>query len=390
MNDLRTYRDMKTADLTPAVRQGSQRFLMLDLMRGIAAISVLVYHTGNLLDFQLPNAYLAVDLFFLLSGFVIAHNYDRKIASGMSFTEFMVQRLIRLYPCLLLTLLLGVLVFCLRFGRAAGYLDTWRVLGAAGLNALFLPAIVQPYRVGSLFPFDGAAWSLTFEVIANIMYWVTFRQLTRLRLGFLIVLAATAAIVAVCLFGHIDLGMRVTDFWWGIPRVTLSFFIGVALRRYFYERLRWNLGEAAAPLVLFWLLLVFSMSRFITPGLLPVAELLTVGILFPLLLLLVAGATPGPKTAVICKLSGDASYPVYLLQVPFMGLLAAVPQLLWGMKASDFVPWFGIAHVLGTTVCALCIDRYYEWPLRRFLKERWQRFKEATVSSLPSSPVDAQ
>src|SRR5271167_916141 len=105
---------MNGAGSLPVVQQRGQRFLMLDLMRGIAAMSVLVYHTGNMLNFQMPSAYLAVDLFFLLSGFVIAHNYDRKIGAGMSLTEFMVQRLIRLYPCLLLTLLLGVLIFCLR------------------------------------------------------------------------------------------------------------------------------------------------------------------------------------------------------------------------------------------------------------------------------------
>ena len=72
-------------------------------MRGMAAIAILIYHAEKYLGMQLlPNAYLAVDLFFLLSGFVIAHNYDGKFTGGMSLTNFMVQRLIRLYPCFLL------------------------------------------------------------------------------------------------------------------------------------------------------------------------------------------------------------------------------------------------------------------------------------------------
>jgi peptidoglycan/LPS O-acetylase OafA/YrhL len=375
---------MNGAGSLSVVQQRGQRFLMLDLMRGIAAISVLVYHTGNMLNFQMPSAYLAVDLFFLLSGFVIAHTYDRKIAAGMSFTEFMVQRLIRLYPCLLLTLLLGILIFCLR----TSHLDGWRVLGAACLNALFLPANIRPFRIGGLFPFDGAAWSLTFELIANIAYWITFRRMTGLRLGLLILLSAAAVIFAVRVFGQIDLGMRAEDFWWGIPRVTLSFFTGVVLRRYFYERVPFKLGGSAGPLVLFSLLLLFSLDRFISPAQIGVVELLTIGVLFPLLLLAVAGATPGRRMAAICKWSGDASYPVYLLQVPFMGVVAGVHKLFWGMNAPNPVPGFGIAHVLGTIVFALCIDRFYELPVRNFLKDRWKRFKESPVSSTGSESVD--
>ena len=89
----------------------TQRFLLLDLMRGIAALAVLVYHDVDYLGLQaLPNAYLAVDMFFLLSGFVIAHNYDRKIAAGMSLRDFTAQRLIRLHPCLLLALVLDRII----------------------------------------------------------------------------------------------------------------------------------------------------------------------------------------------------------------------------------------------------------------------------------------
>ncbi len=263
----------------------------------------------------------------------------------MSLTEFVVQRLIRLYPCLLLTLLLGILIFCLRMTRDAGFLDGWRIVAAGGLNALFLPAVIQPYGIDTYFPFDGAAWSLTFELIANVLYWVTFRRLHGVRLGLLIVVSAAAMIAAVLFLGKMDVGMRTTDFWWGVPRVALSFFIGVALRRYIYERLSFNLRDAAAPVVFLSLLLAFSLSRFVGSSVIEAAELLTVVLAFPLLLLVVVTATPGRATAAICRWTGNASYPVYLLQVPFMAVVAAVPQLLWGQKIGDFFPWGGIAHV---------------------------------------------
>ena len=76
----------------------------LDLLRGFAALSVCLYHTGFLLMpgyHILPGGYLCVDLFFLLSGFVIARTYDRRIASGMVLGAFAIQRLARLYPLFL-------------------------------------------------------------------------------------------------------------------------------------------------------------------------------------------------------------------------------------------------------------------------------------------------
>jgi peptidoglycan/LPS O-acetylase OafA/YrhL len=361
----------------PPARPDSPRFLMLDFLRGVAAIAVLLYHTehaGYLGVQLLPSAYLAVDLFFLLSGFVIAHNYDRKIAAGMSFTDFMVQRLIRLYPCLLLALALGLLIFCLRMVRYEGFLDTWRIVAATGLNALFLPAVIQPYGTSGYFPFNGAAWSLTFELIANIVYWVSFRQLNGLRILLVVIASAVLLAIGASMIGTLDIGMRPSDFWWGIPRVALTFFIGVALRRHAYERMPVDLGSKAAPLAMACLVLAFSLHRMIdSEQALVAAGMVVLLVVFPVLLLAVAGATPGRVTATLCTWTGDASYPVYLLQTPLMGVVAALSQLITGARASEFAPWMGIAFVIGTILVSLWVDRRFELPLRKRLKARWLR-----------------
>lgn len=366
----------------------AQRFLLLDLMRGIAALAVLVYHDVDYLGVQaLPNAYLAVDLFFLLSGFVIAHNYDRKIAAGMSLRDFTAQRLIRLHPCLLLALVLGVAMFVLREGREHGYLDLWRTLGAAGLNALYLPAFIQPYHENHYFPYVGAAWSLTFELFANIVYWLTFRLLNRTRLALLLVVSAAALALGLIHFGTIDLGMRPWDMGWGIPRVMLGFFMGVGIRRHLYGRML-NIRlrpAAAAPLALAVLVAVFSSSRLVSPGLVGLTDYAAELLVFPALLILTGAVNPGRVTALICKLTGDASYPVYLLQGPLTGLTAALPQVLWGLKAAALTPWSGLAHVGATVLVALWVDRYFELPVRKWLKERWQSFKpRSSVAPAPA------
>ena len=75
-------------------------FLELDAMRGVAAICVMLYHYSPFLSASkvLPSAYLAVDMFFLLSGFIIAHAYRARLLAGMSLGKFAVVRIIRLYP----------------------------------------------------------------------------------------------------------------------------------------------------------------------------------------------------------------------------------------------------------------------------------------------------
>jgi hypothetical protein len=109
----------------------------------------------------------------------------------------------------------------------------------------------------------------------------------------------------------------------------------------------------AVPIALAALILAFGQGQFFRNGINSAIDLLTIGLLFPALLLGVGGATPGPRTARICKWVGDAFYPVYLPQTPLMGVFAALPQLILGTKAANLVPWIGYAHVTGTIVCAL-------------------------------------
>jgi peptidoglycan/LPS O-acetylase OafA/YrhL len=372
---------MTTTAPAPASVVHSQRFLLLDLMRGIAALAVLVYHASIYLGVQLlPTAYLAVDMFFLLSGFVIAHNYDRKISAGMSFREFMTQRLIRLYPCFLLTLIIGFILAAARLTRDTGYFDGWRLLGAGILNGLFLPSYVMPNHINNIFPFNGSAWSLTFELVANIVYWVLFPYLTASRLLLLICVAAVVEAIAASLAGTIDVGMRPMDFWLGIPRVLLPFFLGTALRRHVWDRFTFELSSAGVCGVVLLLLLGFSLSRLFDASTLPVAEFIAISVLFPALLLAVSRTSPGPRLAVVCKLTGDASYPVYLLQVPFVGLFAALPQVLFHMKAKDFIPLVGIAHISCTLLCGLWVDRHFELPVRTWLKSRLRMTSKVELS----------
>jgi peptidoglycan/LPS O-acetylase OafA/YrhL len=87
-------------------------YAILDGLRGIAALAVLVYHyfvfqSNPELPNPIPYAWLAVDFFFLLSGFVIASAYEARLCASMTFVDFVKIRFVRLYPMILAGVLLG-------------------------------------------------------------------------------------------------------------------------------------------------------------------------------------------------------------------------------------------------------------------------------------------
>ncbi|GMM93087.1 acyltransferase family protein [Qipengyuania sp. MTN3-11] len=133
-----------------------QRFHSVDALRGIAAIAVMLYHAGPASPLPMPGGYLAVDLFFALSGFVIAANYAGRLDHGMGFREFMWLRVARLWPMLALGALLGI------------------VLHAGHAGMLFL--LPQPKSATMLFPANPPLWSLLFEMIAYATFAAIWRR----------------------------------------------------------------------------------------------------------------------------------------------------------------------------------------------------------------------
>lgn len=194
------------------------RYAFLDGIRGLAAILVLTRHTTDYWHFSFYRSYLAVDLFFILSGFVIAFAYDRKIREGIvSKSQFILIRLIRLYPVFLLSLLLCAAI-------AAGRLwltqqpneNLAELLKIFALTALFLPA----HQTGSayLFPVNVPYWSLFFELITNFIY-AASRQFLSNRILTIIVIAFGFLLgLATYRSGNMNIG-----FTWGAESIISGF-----------------------------------------------------------------------------------------------------------------------------------------------------------------------
>lgn len=98
-------------DLGHGAGQAKGRFVFLDELRGLAALSVVLLHASQIFSFRLnSHPSLAVDFFFCLSGFVLANGYEQELKSGaLGSRAFFLKRVVRLYPMIVVGVALGVL-----------------------------------------------------------------------------------------------------------------------------------------------------------------------------------------------------------------------------------------------------------------------------------------
>ncbi|MBX9883444.1 MAG: acyltransferase [Novosphingobium sp.] len=180
---------------------GHNRYRLLDEMRGIAALAVLVFHIGTRGGGPLivPNGFLAVDFFFMLSGFVIAEAYEARLARGLSFADFALRRLVRMAPVAMLGALAGGAYLAARAFAAPLRSDPLRdVIGANLLNLMILPKLWHGRATGwEMYPANGPLWSLFFEIAVNLV-WAAFLAGRGTRLLGGLVIASAGLLVDGC------------------------------------------------------------------------------------------------------------------------------------------------------------------------------------------------
>lgn len=350
-------------------------YLNLDAIRGVAAISVMLYHFSPFLadGKVLPSSYLAVDLFFLLSGFVIAHAYDRKIGNGMGFGTFLAVRLIRLYPLYLAGTLLGFFYLLVKNRlMPAEYMPMSEIGMQLTTGMLFIPLVGTAYH--TIFPLNPASWSLFFELTVNIAYVAVFFLLSRRVLAVVIAASLVLLVVAAVVAGTIDFGMTGQTIVSGLPRVSFSFFLGVLLCRSMV-RYQGSLGflgpgcwaEAAIALTL----VVFAIAP--EGGGARVAyDLACVVLVFPVLVVTGAVAPTSARLSGFYGWLGRISYPIYIIHTPMLMIIAGAGKAV-SIDPFAHHPWFGIVMALAVVVIADIATRVYDEPLRRFLQRQMQR-----------------
>ncbi|MDX1935967.1 MAG: acyltransferase, partial [Flavihumibacter sp.] len=360
-----------------------KHLLMLDALRGIAAIMVVIMHTfemfceGNYHNLFINHGYLAVDFFFMLSGYVMAHAYDDRWHK-MTVVDFCKRRLIRLHPLMLLGMILGAALFYLQvssatFPKIAGTSVSQLLLTMViGFTLIPIPPSMDIRGWNEMHPLNGPAWSLFFEYIANILHVYILRKLSNLFLSLLVLLAAAALIHLVTTNASGDLiggwSLEPEQLRIGFTRLLFPYMAGMLLRR--IVKLRRTKKTFLFTSVLLVLVLSFprvgGYEKVWVNGL---YESFVIIIMFPLIIYLGAiGEVKGLATQKVCTLLGDISYPLYITHFPFICIYYA-----WvtnnKISMTQGAPT-GILLIIGVIGLAYVWLRIYDLPIRKWLANR--------------------
>ena len=357
---------------------------LLNGLRGVAAIMVIWYHifegfaTGPI-DQRFNHGYLAVDFFFILSGFVIGYAYDDRWGR-MSIKDFFKRRLIRLHPMVIMGAVLGTITFYIQGSQQwdGTPVSLSMLMFALLLNLFLIPTVpgsaTEVRGNGEMYPLNGPSWTLFFEYIGNILYALFLRRLSTKALT--ILTASTAiglAAYAVCNlsgYGHLGVGWSMADnnLLGGFLRLLFSFSIGLLMSRVF---------KPAQVRGVFWIcsisIVVLLSIPYIGSGESPwmngLYDSICVIIIFPLLVYLGAsGKTTDKMSSGICKFLGDLSYPLYIVHYPFMYLFY---NWLWSDNPEFSQTWPVIgALFFGNILLAYLCLKLYDEPVRKWLTKK--------------------
>jgi peptidoglycan/LPS O-acetylase OafA/YrhL len=371
------------ANITPAAGRDDvpipkaaeqHRFHMLDAVRGVAAILVVIYH-APVHPILFPESWLAVDIFFCLSGFVICASYEQKLATKMSMKTFILTRFIRLYPVHLLGMSIMSLDIYLQH-RHHSLVGSEASPLTIVFGFLLLPVFRSQFY--QTFPLNWPTWSLFFEIIANIFY----ALLLRLRV------AKTALLIAICAVsitllaisvrwssGGFNVGWGTHSFFQGFARVGYSFFAGVLLFRMYRSNIRLHLTQALSNFasISIVVLVIVVLTQSVSPERKWAYEGLIIGLVFPAMVFVGACCKISGYWIKVCSFCGDVSYPLYLLHKPLMFYLSFILAHV-RVEIHPVATAFGMVAVL-VPIC-WWVGKYIDAPTRRYLAVRLRR-KEA-------------
>ncbi|MEO8882345.1 MAG: acyltransferase [Devosia sp.] len=336
-----------------------ERFDELTAARGFAACFVVLYHInayshGLFANWFPPLAYgpLAVDFFFVLSGFVLTHVYrDGWMAGTYSHAGFMLKRFARVWPLHIATLL-GVAVL-IAVGTHFGVIPEWRPTAYSFvMNVLMLHAT----GLTSELAWNQPSWSISAEWCAYLAFPLFLMAVASLGSVGAKIVAAVALFGACAILARLAVGDDLMSLMnnFGVLRIVPSFFAGVVLRYVLDEpatrKGRVNGGRITAAL---WLVLAVTLAAaYIGAPNEAFWPLILVGVL--LLALRGRAAVPGLLRAKPLIWAGDISYALYLVHAPVLMVVCGIggkllhassPAMLIALGAASFATAIGVAHL---------------------------------------------
>lgn len=362
-----------------------KHFLILDALRGVAAIMVILFHVfeiysgGDHIKQYINHGYLAVDFFFMLSGYVMAHAYDDRW-DRMTIKDFFKRRLIRLHPMIIFGMTVGAV--CYYFGESEVFpkiaetnVWTFLLILLIGYTLIPVPPSMDIRGWNEMHPLNGPAWSLFFEYIANLLHALILRRLSKTILSILVFLAGAALVhyAVTSKTGDIIGGwsLEPEQLRVGFTRLLFPYMAGMLLRRAI------KVAGSKSTFLVSSLLLVIVLSVPRIGGydklwLNGLYDSLTVILVFPIIIYLGAiGEIKGKATEKLCTFLGDISYPVYIIHYPIAYVFYA-----WVVKNNVPVEkgfWVGLLAMTFAVGLAYAALKLYDEPVRRWLAKKFMK-----------------
>lgn len=369
------------------------RYEILDGLRGVAAMIVVAFHLFETYSKGpasqiLNHGYLAVDFFFVLSGFVIGYAYDDRWGK-MTTWGFFKRRLVRLHPMVIMGTFIGTLLFF--FGDCKDFPliheTSWQTLVAMMfLGFTMLPATPKMDIRGwaETNPINGPTWSLQWEYIANILYATVIRHFSKTLLSVFLIFAAFLTLNLAMnwdvfnVFSGRDYAVYTVIGGWstasdqlciGISRLLYPFFAGLLISRV-NKLIKVKAGFWWCSLLVAALLVMPRIGGEDYPWMNGVYESIAILVLFPLIVSMGAGSSVTGRSVCVCKFLGEISYPLYITHYPLI-----YAQMGWARSHPD-APlgthiFVGISMFLLAIAMSYSALKLYDIPVRNWLKRNW-------------------
>ena len=346
---------------TSAARVERRIFHVLDALRGLAAVAVVLFHASFIYGVKPPEGYLAVDLFFVMSGFVIAHRYDAELARGLGVRRFLAIRLVRLYPLYLLGTVLGLVPSVLTLILVGRNTYHEGVLSALPLALFMLPSRAVVHVIPVLYPLNFVSWSLALELFIDIAYAMFHRCWSPAVLVVVVALGFVGLCLCAAQWQTLQVGFEWPHAAGGFARVVFSFAMGVLIHRLSKRGL-------LVPKLPWWLPLGTAVLLFaLPPGGDPIVwELIACTCAVPLIVATAVTSELPRSLQGISATAGALSYALYSLHVPLIGLFLRAEQRMH-LDVADRTMGHAIAFTLVLGLASAAAYAFYDKPARRAL-----------------------
>lgn len=375
----------------PAFPDSKAHYPILDGLRGVAAIMVVIFHIfetfsgGDHVKQIVNHGYLAVDFFFVLSGFVIGYAYDDRW-NKMTPGGFFKRRLIRLHPMIIMGMLIGAVTFYFQdstFFPGIHDVPVWKMLGIMliGFTLLPVPPSMDIRGWSEMHPLDGPAWTLFFEYIANILYALVLRKLSNRVLAVLAFIAGAALIHLAVAGPQGDViggwSLDSTQLRIGFTRLLYPFLAGLLLSRLIKPG-QFRHAFLGCSLLLIAILAFPRLGGHERLWMNGLYDSLIIIAVFPMIVYWGAsGQVKKGKATGLVKWLGDISFPLYITHYPVIYMYMA-----WVSKNEQYIK-DGSTDAVMTTVLASIVTlvaailtawacvKWYDVPVRKWLSRKW-------------------